>query len=312
MHSLFLLRLCVPGLRGCDAVQGVRGCEWRCTMGRGLKLRHAEPPPAGVRARRSVPRPASPAPTTGPSGSGPQRDGVWRETGPPPGVPEGGARRSAGAPRSAAGYAGPGGRGRPGLRHRPRPAPDAPKPADAVPARSRVPGIERVLCLNEADGEALWTHEYDCPYTVSYASGPRTTPTVDGDRVYTLGAEGTCSASTSTDGKSSGRRSSPATNAPTPMWGFAGHPLVDGDRLICLTAGKDAVATAFDKKTGDVLWSALSAKEPGYCPADDLRRRRRAAAHHLAHRRRQRPRPRDRQGPLDRPLRPRRRTASPS
>jgi outer membrane protein assembly factor BamB len=51
-----------------------------------------------------------------------------------------------------------------------------------------------------------------------------------------------------------------------PMWGFAGHPLVDGDRLICLVGGKGSVAVAFDKATGKELWRALSASEPGYCP----------------------------------------------
>jgi outer membrane protein assembly factor BamB len=50
------------------------------------------------------------------------------------------------------------------------------------------------------------------------------------------------------------------------MWGFAGHPLVDGDRLICLVGGKGSVAVAFDKNTGKEIWRALSAKQPGYAP----------------------------------------------
>ena len=50
------------------------------------------------------------------------------------------------------------------------------------------------------------------------------------------------------------------------MWGFAGSPLVDGDRLICVTPKKGALVTAFDKRTGDVRWAALSAPEPGYAP----------------------------------------------
>src|SRR5262249_33660496 len=52
----------------------------------------------------------------------------------------------------------------------------------------------------------------------------------------------------------------------TPMWGFAGHPLLDGKKLICLVGGKDALAVAFDKDTGKEIWKALNAKEPGYCP----------------------------------------------
>jgi len=50
----------------------------------------------------------------------------------------------------------------------------------------------------------------------------------------------------------------------TPLWGFAGHPLVDGKKLICLVGGKGSVVVAFDKDTGKELWRALSAKEPGY------------------------------------------------
>ena len=56
--------------------------------------------------------------------------------------------------------------------------------------RGQIPGSERVLCLNETNGQTIWHYEYDCPYTVSYASGPRVTPTVSGGKVYTLGAEG--------------------------------------------------------------------------------------------------------------------------
>jgi outer membrane protein assembly factor BamB len=52
----------------------------------------------------------------------------------------------------------------------------------------------------------------------------------------------------------------------TPLWGFAGHPLIDGKKLICLVGGEGSVAVAFDKDTGKELWRALSAKEPGYAP----------------------------------------------
>src|SRR5437868_13923910 len=50
------------------------------------------------------------------------------------------------------------------------------------------------------------------------------------------------------------------------MWGFAGHPILDGNRLICLVGGKGSTVVAFDKDTGKELWKALSANEPGYAP----------------------------------------------
>src|SRR5436189_972 len=55
-------------------------------------------------------------------------------------------------------------------------------------------------------------------------------------------------------------------DARVPMWGFSAHPLLDGDKLICIVGGKGSVAVAFHKDTGKELWRALTASEPGYCP----------------------------------------------
>jgi outer membrane protein assembly factor BamB len=54
--------------------------------------------------------------------------------------------------------------------------------------------------------------------------------------------------------------------AVTPTWGFASNPLLDGNRLICVTGGTNATVTAFDASTGAVVWKALADKEPGYAP----------------------------------------------
>jgi hypothetical protein len=51
-----------------------------------------------------------------------------------------------------------------------------------------------------------------------------------------------------------------------PRWGYAAHPLIDGQKVITLAGGRGSVAVAFDKDTGKELWRSLSAVEPGYCP----------------------------------------------
>src|SRR6476659_10444567 len=114
---------------------------------------------------------------------GPKRDGIWRETGILDKFPDGGPTVRWRVPLSG-GYAGPAvAGGRVYVMDYVRTEGDAkPNPN----ARSEVKGKERVLCLSTADGKEIWKHEYDCPYRISYATGPRCTPTVDGDKVYTL------------------------------------------------------------------------------------------------------------------------------
>src|SRR5881394_1873325 len=196
---------------------------------------------------------------------GPQRDGVWRETG----IIE---KFSASGPRVrwrvpvGSGYSGPAvALGRVFVMDR-QLARGANKPSDPF-ARGTIPGTERVLCLDAADGKVLWKHEYDCPYTMSYPAGPRATATVHEGKVYALGAEGNLFCFEALSGKSLWSRDLKVDyKAKTPLWGFAAHPLVDGNKLICLVGGEGSVVVALDKDSGKELWRALSAKEPGYCP----------------------------------------------
>ncbi|PYJ87518.1 MAG: pyrrolo-quinoline quinone [Verrucomicrobia bacterium] len=196
---------------------------------------------------------------------GPQRDGVWREIGILEKFPAEGPKVRWRAPIGA-GYTGPAvANGRVYVMDR-QLAQGASNSSNPF-ARGEIPGTERVLCLKEDDGEILWKHEYDCPYAVSYPAGPRATPTVHDGKVYTLGTEGNLICLEAEKGKLIwSHELTKDYHTTTPMWGFAGHPLIDGKKLICLAGGEGSVAVAFDKDTGKKLWRALSAKEPGYCP----------------------------------------------
>lgn len=198
---------------------------------------------------------------------GPQRDSIWRESGILEKFPPGGPKIRWRAPVKA-GYAGPAvAAGRVFVTDRIL-AKDARNPPEFIPFRPKgIPGTERVLCLNEEDGKLLWQHEYDCPYTVSYPLGPRATPLVDQDRVYALGTEGHLFCLDAATGKVHWSHHFPKEfGAATPMWGYAAHPLLDGQKLICMVGGKGSAVVAFDKDSGKERWRALSTEKLGYCP----------------------------------------------
>lgn len=133
--------------------------------------------------------------------------------------------------------------------------------------RGNLQGKERVLCFDAATGKQLWKQEYRRAYSISYPGGPRCTPTVDGDKVYTLGAEGDLFCLNAGTGNVIWKKSlTEEYSVQTPIWGFAAHPLIVDDLLYCLVGGRESVAVAFDKNTGREVWHALSATEPGYCP----------------------------------------------
>ena len=131
-------------------------------------------------------------------------------------------------------------------------------------------GVERSLALDETTGKVLWTREWPVNYTglaTTYATGPRTTPTVDADRVYFFGAMGALVCLRTADGSVLWQRDLVRDfDAQVPVWGMAGTPLVDGSRVYCLAGGtNNAKVVAFDKRTGREVWRALASdSEPGY------------------------------------------------
>ena len=128
-------------------------------------------------------------------------------------------------------------------------------------------GTERALALDERTGRVLWTHEWDAHYAgLMWAHGPRATPTVDGDRVYVLGAMGVLHCLDVETGRVLWKKDYVAEyNAPVSMWGIAGAPLVEDGLLIAVVNGEpDALVIGFDKRTGEEVWRSLpSMGEPG-------------------------------------------------
>jgi outer membrane protein assembly factor BamB len=196
---------------------------------------------------------------------GAKRDGVWRETGIVEKFPSGGPKvlwRQALGP----GYSGPavvGDR----LYVMDRPTSAGAKLKDSY-AKEAAPGKERVLCLDAQSGKELWKHEYDCPYQkLSYPSGPRCTPLVHEDKVYSLGAMGHLFCLDAKSGKVLWSKVLPAEyKTEQPIWGYSAHPLIDGKKLITLVGGDGSAVVALDKDSGKEIWKALTSQEICYSP----------------------------------------------
>jgi outer membrane protein assembly factor BamB len=129
-------------------------------------------------------------------------------------------------------------------------------------------GTERALCLDEKSGKIIWTREWEADYRgISYATGPRATPTVDGDRVYIVGASGLLLCLNARTGNVIWQKDYVTDyGMQMPTWGISSAPLIDGGRLIAIVGGQpDAKVMAFDKITGKEIWRALASdSEQGY------------------------------------------------
>lgn len=199
-----------------------------------------------------------------PQWMGPDRDDVWNETGLIETFPENGLTYRWRKPISG-GFAGPAvAAGKVYVFDYERLAGDD-KPSPSV--RNELKGKERLFCLDAKTGNELWKHEYECNYTISYPAGPRCTPTVENGKVYTLGAMGDLICLDAATGEVIWSKNLPQTyDAPVPIWGYAGHPLVYKNLLICLAGGKNSAVVAFDKRTGQEIWKALDTTDIGYSP----------------------------------------------
>ena len=123
-------------------------------------------------------------------------------------------------------------------------------------------GQDTVWCFDEATGKVLWKHSYPSELGDKYFEGGTTgTPTVAGDRVFTLSRWGDVFCFEAASGKIVWSKNvQKETGVRVPDWGFAGAPLVQ-ENLLVLNVGDAGLA--LDKSTGKIIWQSTD-KNAGY------------------------------------------------
>lgn len=115
---------------------------------------------------------------------------------------------------------------------------------------------EFAICLNVKDGSEVWRQNIGNRYSNNWGDGPRSTPTVDGEMVYVMGAKGELTCLNKTGGTKVWSVNMTDFGGKVPNWGYSESPLVDGDKVICTPGGKVGAMVALNKKTGEKIWQS--------------------------------------------------------
>jgi outer membrane protein assembly factor BamB len=127
----------------------------------------------------------------------------------------------------------------------------------------RIDDSEAVVALDASSGKTIWEHRYEASpdegHVHQFGDGPRSTPLLSGNRIYTVGVSGKLHALNKKDGSVAWSKE---------LWGeFGGNFLNHGyssspidymDTIIVLVGGEDQSIVAFNKKDGSVSWKRLS------------------------------------------------------
>ncbi|MEM9185428.1 MAG: PQQ-binding-like beta-propeller repeat protein [Planctomycetota bacterium] len=114
-------------------------------------------------------------------------------------------------------------------------------------------GTASLLAIDTATGAEQWRRPLAEEFTNGWGDGPRSTPCVDGNRVYAMTSGGTLACVT-TAGRLVWSVAMQDLGGETPTWGYAESPLVDGRLVLCTPGGGQGAIAALDKQTGGVVW----------------------------------------------------------
>jgi outer membrane protein assembly factor BamB len=120
---------------------------------------------------------------------------------------------------------------------------------------------EFVEALAASDGKKIWSTtigKVGNPQQQPSYPAARSTPTVDGDKIYALGSDGDLVSLDAADGKLRWSKNVRTEFGGVPgIWAYSESPLIDGDTLVCTPGGSNATVVALNKKTGNVIWKAV-------------------------------------------------------
>jgi outer membrane protein assembly factor BamB len=131
---------------------------------------------------------------------------------------------------------------------------------------------EYVQALSTSDGKQIWSKHIG---KVGVNKGPqypgsRSTPTLDGAKLYALGSDGDLDCLETSTGEVLWKKNlAKDFDGKSGQWAYAESPLIDGDELVCTPGGKTATIVKLNKQTGEPIWKAASPKgdEAAYASA---------------------------------------------
>lgn len=139
---------------------------------------------------------------------------------------------------------------------------------DRVILHHRLANEEIVECLERETGRLFWTYSYPCHYgdRFQFSNGPRSSPVVSGNLVFTHGVEGKLHCFDLLTGNVIwARDTSSEFRVPKNFFGVGSTPLIHGDLLIVHVGAEGGpCVVAMHKKTGKTAWKAGDQWEASY------------------------------------------------
>ena len=135
--------------------------------------------------------------------------------------------------------------------------------SENVVVSQRLDDQECIECLSVRTGATRWQYRYPTRFVsqTGYSNGPYSTPVMDSERIYTLGAEGVLTALTIENGRVVWQRNlGHDYNAAAGPFPIGTSPLLEEDLLIVAIGGRTETCgiVALDRLTGKLIWSATN------------------------------------------------------
>jgi outer membrane protein assembly factor BamB len=136
----------------------------------------------------------------------------------------------------------------------------------------RVGAQEAVVCLDAKTGETVWEYRYEHSphdsHVYGFGAGPRSTPLISGDLVFTIGVAGKMHALGKNDGKVAWTAElwDGSFGGNVRAHGYSSSPVAYKDTVIVTVGGDNASLVAFNRKNGHVKWKALNFKNSHSSP----------------------------------------------
>lgn len=123
---------------------------------------------------------------------------------------------------------------------------------------------EFVIALKADTGEKIWQTNIGNYLDNGWGGGPRSTPTISGERLVAISGKGNVVCLSVKDGAEKWRTSLTELGGSVPDWGYCESALIDGDKVLVTPGGEQGTVACFNLQSGEKLWQSMDIKEKAH------------------------------------------------